>query len=163
MDNFYALLGLDDKEFIATDYDIGKAYKQAALHFHPDKIGANLTEDDKQIWLKIQKAYDTLIDPVKRKKHDSTLPFDDEIPDLTKDKVNESNFYEIFGKCFSANSRFSTIKPVPELGDKSTSIEDVKKFYKFWDNFKTWRDFCQYDEYNLDDAQERAEKRWMEK
>ena len=27
MDNFYALLGLDDKEFIATDYDIGKAYK----------------------------------------------------------------------------------------------------------------------------------------
>jgi DnaJ-class molecular chaperone len=47
MDNFYALLGLDDKEFIATDYDIGKAYKQAALHFHPDKIGASLTEDDK--------------------------------------------------------------------------------------------------------------------
>lgn len=47
MDNFYALLGLEEKEFIATDLDIGKAYKQAALHFHPDKLGANLTEDDK--------------------------------------------------------------------------------------------------------------------
>lgn len=82
---------------------------------------------------------------------------------MIKDKVNESNFYEIFGNSFKANSRFSTIKPVPELGDQNTSIEDVKKFYKFWDNFKTWRDFCQYDEYNLDDAQERAEKRWMEK
>jgi hypothetical protein len=27
MDNFYALLGLEAKEFIATEYDIGKAYK----------------------------------------------------------------------------------------------------------------------------------------
>jgi curved DNA-binding protein CbpA len=27
MDNFYALLGLENEEFSATDLDIGKAYK----------------------------------------------------------------------------------------------------------------------------------------
>ena len=47
MDNYYALLGLENEEFSATDLDIGKAYKQAALHFHPDKLGAKLTENDK--------------------------------------------------------------------------------------------------------------------
>ena len=44
-----------------------------------------------------------------------------------------------------------------------TPLEDVKKFYLFWDNFKSWREFAQYDEYDTEDAQDRYEKRWMEK
>lgn len=56
-------------------------------------------------------------DPAKRKKYDSTLPFDEEIPDVKKDKIDDSNFFEIFGKCFTNNARYSTIKPVPNIGD----------------------------------------------
>lgn len=141
MENLYATLGLENITFEASDADIGRAYKQAALHFHPDKLGDKFTDKDKEVWLKIQKAYETLSDPAKRKKYDSTLPFDEEIPDVKKDKIDDSNFFEIFGKCFTNNSRYSTIKPVPNIGEENTTIEEVQKFYKFWDSFKTWREF----------------------
>ena len=81
-----------------------------------------------------------MIDPAKRKKYDSSLPFDDNIPkkaDITEDK----DFYTVFGKCFNNNARFSVNKPVPNLGDQNTPLTDVHKFYKFWDSFKTWREF----------------------
>ena len=35
-------------------------------------------------------------------------------------------------------------------------------FYKYWNNFETWREFSQYDEYNLEEAGDRYEKRYME-
>lgn len=124
-------------------------------------MGANITEVDKQVWLKVQNAYETLVDPAKRKKYDSTLPFDEETPKLGG--FTDETFYSIFGDCFQNNARFSTIKPVPNIGDKNTPIDDVYKFYKFWDYFKTWREFSQYDEYDTEDAQDRYEKRWMEK
>ena len=43
-------------------------------------------------------------------------------------------------------------KPTPNLGDLNTPIAEVKKFYKYWDNFESWREFSQYDEYDLNDA-----------
>ena len=109
----------------------------------------------------MQNAYETLTDPARRKKYDSTLPFDDEIP--KEGGFNDETFYNIFEECFKNNARFSTIKPVPNLGDKNTPIDEVYKFYKFWDDFKTWREFGQYDEYDTEDAHDRYEKRWMEK
>jgi DnaJ-class molecular chaperone len=53
---------------------------KAALMYHPDKLGDTITESDKEIWLKIQNAYETLIDPLRRKRYDSALPFNDVIP-----------------------------------------------------------------------------------
>ena len=49
------------------------------------------------------------------------------------------------------------------IGDKDTPLEEVKKFYKYWDGFKTWREFSQFDEYEVETAEDRYEKRWMEK
>ena len=67
----------------ASDKEVNKAYKRITLKYHPDKIAARgdkLSEDDKEIWLKIQKAYNTLTDEGKRKTYDSSLPFDEKIP-----------------------------------------------------------------------------------
>ena len=92
MEDLYAALGLEDQTFEASEAAISKAYKKAALKHHPDKLGDKYTENDKKIWLQVQKAYETLTDPAKRKKYDSSLPFDEKIP--SKDDITEENFYE---------------------------------------------------------------------
>jgi DnaJ family protein C protein 2 len=102
-----------------------------------------------------------MMDIKKRRRYDSTLEFDDSIP-TAKDIKKEEDFYTLFQKTFTNNSRFAVDLPVPELGDKDTSIEDVRKFYSYWDFFKTWREFCQFDEHDPTKAQSRYEKRWME-
>jgi len=102
-----------------------------------------------------------LSDATKRKKYDSSLPFDEKIP-KTEDVKTADKFYELFTRCFNNNARFSVTKPVPSLGDANTPLNDVYKFYKFWDTFRTWREFSQYDEYDTEEAQDRYEKRWME-
>jgi DnaJ domain len=80
MGDLYAILGLEHMTYEAGESDIKSAYKKLALMCHPDKLGENITENDKEIWLKIQNAYETLVDPVKRKRYDSSLPFNDSIP-----------------------------------------------------------------------------------
>jgi len=64
---------------------------------------------------------------------------------------------------FKRNALFSKKKPVPNLGDEGTPMDQVRKFYAFWDSFDSWRDFSQYDEYDPNDAGDRFERRWMEK
>jgi DnaJ family protein C protein 2 len=98
MEDLYGTLGLADKQFEASDKEIHSAYKKAALHFHPDKLGEKLTEKDKEVWLKIQKAYDTLTDPGRRKKYDSSLPFNDVIP--KKSDITDANFYKTYVEVF---------------------------------------------------------------
>jgi DnaJ family protein C protein 2 len=47
---------------------------------------------------------------------------------------------------------FSKKSPLPRFGDGESTIEDVLKFYKFWDNFQSWREFSQFDEYDVREA-----------
>ena len=131
---------------------------------HPDKLGEKITESDKEIWLKIQNAYETLIDPVKRKRYDSSLPFNDNIPQ-EQDVIDipEDKFYEMFEPVFKRNALFARKKPVPNMGDATTPMDQVLKFYKYWDNFESWRDFSQFDEYDPREAADRYERRYMEK
>ena len=51
--DLYAILGLEHLTFEAGDGDIKSAYKKMALMYHPDKLGENITESDKEIFLKI--------------------------------------------------------------------------------------------------------------
>lgn len=158
--DLYAILELQDKTYEARDQDIKKAYQKMALRHHPDKLGDAITEKDKEMWLKIVDAYETLLDPVKRKKYDSTLPFDDSIP--TSDDFNDESFFDVFGAVFNRNARFAKKKPQYGLGNPESPIKEVLAFYKYWNNFETWREFSQYDEYNLEEAGDRYEKRYME-
>ncbi len=152
MGDLYGILGLEHLTYEAGDGDIKSAYRKLALMYHPDKIGESISESDKEVWLKVQNAYETLIDPVGRKRYDSSLPFDDTIPSETAHDINDKNFYDLFEPVFRRNARFAKKKPVPSIGDPEMPIELVYKFYKYWDNFESWRDFSQFDEYDPREA-----------
>lgn len=128
--DFYGLLGLEALKFEASEEQINKAYKKVALQNHPDKLGDKYDDKAKKLWLKIQEAYDTLSSSDKRRKYDSSLPFDEVIPG--EDDFDEEDFYEVFGKCFTLNAQWSEKRPVPNIGDVDTPLAEVKKFYKFW-------------------------------
>ena len=153
----------DDKKDDTTDNDIedkkdektDEKTDEETLKEH-DKVKDEINKK----WLRVKEAYETLLDPEKRKKYDSTFDFDDEIPEP---KIPESKFYKEFGPCFLKNSIWSVRKPIPKLGDKNTPIEKLKKFYQFWFNFDSWRDFSVDGEHNLEDASCRYEKRQMAK
>lgn len=112
------------------------------------------------MWLKIVDAYETLMDPVRRRKYDSTMPFDDEIP--STDDFTDETFFDVFAAVFNRNARFAKKKPQFGLGHIDSPLNEVKSFYKYWNNFETWREFSQYDEYNLEEANDRYERRYME-
>lgn len=98
----YGLLELGEKKFEAGENDINRAYKKVALRCHPDKLGDKYDEKAKSLWLKIQEAYDTLSNPEKRRKYDSSLPFDEDIP--KEGDFDDKSFYDVFSKCFNLNS-----------------------------------------------------------
>ncbi|KAE9599368.1 putative DnaJ domain-containing protein [Lupinus albus] len=167
----YALLGLSHLRHLATEDQIRKNYRETALRFHPDKqaalILAEETEAAKQAkkdeiethFKAIQESYEVLIDPVKRRIYDSTDEFDDEIPA----DCAPQDFFKVFGPAFLRNGRWSVNQPIPKLGDDNTPLKEVDNFYNFWYSFKSWREFPHADEFDLEQAESRDHKRWMER
>ncbi|KAG5227766.1 DNAJ heat shock N-terminal domain-containing family protein [Salix suchowensis] len=167
----YAMLGLGHLRYLATEEQIRKSYREVALKYHPDKQAAILlaeeTEAAKQAkkceieshFKAIQEAYEALIDPVKRRIYDSTDEFDDEIPT----DCAPQDFFKVFGPAFMRNGRWSVNQPIPSLGDENTSLKEADSFYDFWYSFKSWREFPHADEFDLEQAESRDHKRWMER
>ncbi|KAF8370014.1 hypothetical protein HHK36_017112 [Tetracentron sinense] len=167
----YALLGLGHLRFLATEEQIKKSYRDTALKHHPDKQAALLLAEENEAakqakkdeienhFKSIQEAYEVLIDPVKRRIYDSTDEFDDEIPT----DCAPLDFFKVFGPAFMRNGRWSVNQPVPSLGEESTTLKEVDIFYNFWYSFKSWREFPHADEFDLEQAESRDHKRWMER
>jgi len=154
-EDYYILMGLDHLRFRATEDEIKQAYKKMVLKYHPDK---NEGASD-EMFKKISKAYEVLSDTKKRRAYDSTDEFDDSIP-----SGNENvEFFELFNPVFERFARWSIDTKVPYFGEIDTPYDEVRKFYEFWFNFKSWRDFSAEDEFNLEEAETREEKRWMER
>ncbi|TPX37643.1 hypothetical protein SmJEL517_g00590 [Synchytrium microbalum] len=153
----YRILGLSKLRYKATEDDIRRAYRKKVLKHHPDK--KNAADRDDSFFKCIQKAWEVLSDPVKRRQWDSVDPeFDDAIPSA---KI-KGDFFEIYGRAFDANSRYSK-KPAPHLGSLDSTRDEVEAFYEFWYNFDSWRGFEALDEDDPDSAESREERRWMER
>ncbi|KAM4749534.1 dnaJ homolog subfamily C member 2 [Rhinophrynus dorsalis] len=160
----YAVLGLKNLRYKATQKQIKAAHKAMVLKHHPDKrkaAGEQIVEGDNDYFTCITKAYEILSDPVKRRAFNSIDPtFENSVPSKSEAK---DNFFEVFSPVFERNSRWSNKKNVPKLGDMKTSIEDVDAFYSFWYNFDSWREFSYLDEEEKEKAECRDERRWIEK
>ncbi|DBA66447.1 hypothetical protein WJX79_001146 [Trebouxia sp. C0005] len=163
-EDLYALIGLANERWTANDNQIKLAYRKTALEYHPDKAGAAVADEGKkkeieEHFQKIQDAYETLSDPAKRREYDSTDDFDDTLPST----AHPTEFFKVFGPAFKRNSRWSVTQPVPDVGDEETAYAAVDKFYDFWFSFKSWREFPHADEEDVEQAESREEKRWIER
>eukprot|EP01089_Gocevia_fonbrunei_P017849 TRINITY_DN5919_c0_g1_i3.p1 TRINITY_DN5919_c0_g1~~TRINITY_DN5919_c0_g1_i3.p1 ORF type:complete len:207 (+),score=62.63 TRINITY_DN5919_c0_g1_i3:472-1092(+) len=114
---------------------------------------------DDTMFKAITRANDILNDPKLRRSHDSGESFDNSIPNV----VDDSDFFELYRPVFARNAKWSVNTPIPDLGDETSSYSEVTKFYNFWFNFTSWRDFSYLDEYEPEQAEVREEKRWMER
>ncbi len=80
--NYYELLGISKN---ASEEEIKKAFREKAKKYHPD-----VNPEGSEIFKEITKAYETLIDPQKRKLYDQSLK-----PKSLKQKI-ESKIDKIF-------------------------------------------------------------------
>jgi DnaJ domain len=92
---YYELLGFDKYGTGVNEDSLKKAYRKAVLKYHPDKVGAGVADEgeEDEVFISMQKAYDTLTDLTKRRAYDSSLEFDDTIPDESAGKGED--FFEV--------------------------------------------------------------------
>lgn len=163
----YAILGLKNVRYKASEEHIKKAYKRKVLKHHPDKREPGKTlkprkEGDDDYFSCITKAYDILGHPTKRRSYDSVDPeFNDDVPSV-KDQ-NKENFYGVFTPAFERNARWSIKRRVAKVGNANSTIDEVERFYKCWYDLNSWREFSYLDEEEKDKGENREERRWIEK
>lgn len=83
--DYYEVLGMNRD---VTSTDIKKAYRELAKKYHPD---LNKQQGSEEIFKIIQEAYETLIDPDKRKNYDAMNINNDHEFDTNSENSNYSN------------------------------------------------------------------------
>ncbi|KAL4398994.1 Zuotin [Malassezia pachydermatis] len=158
----YAVLGLSSRRYKATDHEIKIAHRKKVLKHHPDKkVGATGISDD-SFFKCVAKAFEILSHPEKRRQFDSVDEgVDDE--DVPTGKESPERFFELWGPVFEREGRFSKDTPVPSIGTKDSSKEEVDDFYNFFYNFDSWRSFEYLDKEVNEGSDSRDDKRYTEK
>ncbi|KAG7580962.1 hypothetical protein ISN44_As08g007080 [Arabidopsis suecica] len=89
----------------------------------------------------------------------------EEANEAKKEEI-ESRFIaiqECLVQLFKRNARWSVNQRIPDLGDEYSPLKDADKFYNFCYAFKSLREFPDEEEHDLEQADSREERRWMEK
>lgn len=152
-----------DFRFYASDDDIRRAYRKIVLRHHPDKRkGQGETIDPEDDYFTcITRAYEYLGNPPKRRSFDSIdQNFNDDLP--TQSEIDK-DFFGALGPSFKLNSRWSERKNVPLLGNNESQRAHVERFYDFWYDFQSWREYSYLDEEDKEKGQDRDERRWIDK
>lgn len=78
----------------SSPIEVKKSYKKLCLKYHPDKIQQSSSNDDSELFPKIQFAYSILSDPIKRQRYDSTgsLGFGDN--DIDEEYFDWKDYFE---------------------------------------------------------------------
>ncbi|CAG8436624.1 11068_t:CDS:2 [Scutellospora calospora] len=89
--DYYKILGISK---YASESDIKKAYRKAALQHHPDK---NCGDSEAEVKFKeIGEAYAILSDPVKKQRYDSGVDLDGPNCGMDFDTVDPNLFFQMF-------------------------------------------------------------------
>ena len=122
-------------------------------------------EEDSEFKL-LSAAWELLGSNETRRAYDSIDNFNDYLPvAFNPKKTSGRGFFATFAPGFARQSKFCTEGKVvpPQLGDAETPYEQVAKFYKFWTSFPSWRTFDLLAEHDLKEAEDREERRWMQR
>ena len=117
------------------------------------------SEEDAQFKL-LSAAWDLLGNVERRRAFDSVDYINDDLPTAFR---KGKNFYRTFAAPFLRQGKFSELPKVPKLGDEDTPYEEVADFYRFWQNLRSWRTFDLLTEHDQAEAQDREERRWMQR
>ena len=70
---------------------------------------------------------------------------------------------QVFGPAFRRNARWSVDPKVPDMGGPDEPWSKVSAFYDFWFGFRSWREFPHPDEEDIECAESREHRRWIDR
>lgn len=104
-------------------------YRERIVRYHPNNY-------DDRIFMALNKAYEVMKSTFWKKKYDEYF-----IVECTvEDRRYDTDFYSFFGAYFE-NMKVVAKGEAPMLGDSDSSPDHIKKFYAFWKNFESNRNF----------------------
>ena len=108
--DYYKILEIEED---ASEEEIKLAYRRLAKKYHPDLN--KIDPKAKEKFIKLHEAYDTLIDPLRRKIYDRAgyNPQNIDLSDIFW-RYNSMRFREILRQIYESNYRIPKIKPPPE-------------------------------------------------
>ena len=152
----YAVLGLSNLRWKATQGQIKKAHRKKVLKHHPDKKASQAHDANDDSFFKcIAKAHEILSNKTKRRQFDSVDPTIDN-DDFPHKAIKPDQFFNAWGPVFARESRFAEDpSKAPQLGDIDSPKPQVESFYDYWYNFQSWRSF-EYDDKEVNEGSDRC-------
>ena len=163
--DYYVLLGCEPD---CTQEALKKAYRKAAMKWHPDRNHGNV-EEATRVFQLIEHAYSILSDDHERAWYDGHRNLETDEVDIMSlfhacayigfsEKSN--GFYPVFRNAFATIAEEENAE-APGFGNAESPWEAVNAFYAYWTCFKTKRSFAYADIYKLKDAPNAMYRRAM--